>query len=85
MFSTLLSNTQPVIVLLIGVAILSFVAYINWIKGFKPGVIRWIAKHVFGSELQSEISADRLFMNVTVLLLVIGLLWLGLGIGYPTS
>ena len=85
MFSTLLSNTQSVIVILIGVAILSFVAYINWIKDFKPRVIRWIAKNVFGSELQSESSADRLFMNVTVTLLVIGLLWLGLGIGYLTS
>ena len=40
---------------------------------------------VFRSKLRNDTSPERVFMNVTVILLVIGLMWLGLGIGYLTS
>jgi hypothetical protein len=69
----------------IGVGILAFVAYINWFKDTKSRTIRWIATRVFGSKFQNDTSAERLFMNITVILLIIGLMWLGLGIGYLTS
>jgi hypothetical protein len=73
---------QPIVDLIIGSAILSFIGYINWYGDIKPKTAEWIKKAIFDGEIGSAASADSLFMNVSVILLLIGLLWTGLALGY---
>jgi len=79
------SYFQPVVVFLIGAAILSFVGYMNWAGDVKARAVRWIAVHIFRNGIRSDVSADHLFMHVTTILLIVGLLWFGLGVGYLIS
>jgi hypothetical protein len=76
---------QPLLGLLVGAAILSFVGYMNWYGDIKPRIVRWIAEKIFRKGPMSEASADNLFMNITVLLLLVGFVWFGLAIGYLTA
>jgi len=73
---------QPLAGLFIGLAILTFVGYINWYGTVKANTVRWIAKHIFGNEFRSEVSADGLFMATTGFMLLIGGLWVILAIQY---
>jgi hypothetical protein len=74
--------SQPLIILVFGLAILSFVGYMNWYGDIKMKSVRWITKTIFKGKFRSDISADNLFMNLTAIVLVFGLMWVALGLGY---
>jgi hypothetical protein len=73
---------QPLIVLLVGFAILAFVGYKNWSGDIKQNSARWIARHIFSDGDRSDISADNLFMHITTITLIVGIMWVGLALGY---
>jgi hypothetical protein len=73
---------QPLIVLLVGVAVISFVGFMNWYGDIKEKSVKWIANKIFGGKYKSDISADNLFMHITTIILIIGILWVGLAFGY---
>jgi hypothetical protein len=73
---------QPLLVLCAGSIILGFVAYINWYGDIKSKSVKWIKQKVFRAEPGSDASANSLFMNVTIIILLIGFLWVGLALGY---
>jgi hypothetical protein len=73
---------QPLIVLLVGVAVISFVGLMNWDGNIKEKSIKWIANEIFGGKSKSDISAENLFMHVTTIILTVGILWVGLAFGY---
>ena len=73
---------QPLSGLIIGLAIIGFVGYINWYGTVKADTIRWIAKCIFRDEFRSEVSADGLFMAATGFMLLIGGLWIILAVQY---
>ena len=68
--------------LLVGVAVISFVGFMNWYGGIKEKSVKWIANKSFGGKYKSDISADNLFMHVTTIILIVGILWVGLAFGY---
>jgi len=74
--------SQPLLVLLIGLVILTLIGYANWYGGIKERSVQWIARKIFRSGHKSDISANHLFMTVTVILLWIGIIWTGIGLMY---
>jgi hypothetical protein len=73
---------QPLIVLLVGVTIICFVGFINWYGDIKEKSVKWIANKIFGGKYKSDISAENLFMHVTAIILIVGIMWVGLAFGY---
>jgi hypothetical protein len=54
----------------------------NWYGDIKEKSVQWIANKIFGGKYKSDISADNLFMHITTVILIIGILWVGLAFGY---
>jgi hypothetical protein len=75
---------QPLIVLVVGLLIVTFVARFN-VPTVKARMIAWLARKVFRNGARSNAAADQLFMHISVLLLVVGLLWIGMALGYLTN
>lgn len=77
--------TSPLVVLLIGMMLFAFIAYVNWFGNIKECTIRWIAQKIFRNEAGSTVSAEQLFMHITMLLLVVCVLWILVAVGYLTT
>jgi hypothetical protein len=73
---------QPLLGLLIGVLVLSFVGYINWVGTIKRDTTSWFAKHLFDGGFESDASADGLFMAVSGFAVMFGGILIVLAILY---
>ncbi len=76
---------QPLLILLMGVGLLTFVGYINWYKQTKQSVVGWVARQVFRNGFRSDVSADNLFMTITSFLLALGGIWIVVAVLYLTA
>ena len=73
---------QPLLGLLAGVVVIGVVAYLNWYGAIKQDVVSWISRRIFDGEIESEASADGLFMAVTGFGVMFGGIWIVLAILY---
>ena len=78
----LLTNLQPLVVLLLGLSVFALTGYIHWRGDVKGRLVRWIASHVFGGNFRSEVSAHNLLMVVTSVVVALAWIWTGLAIAY---
>lgn len=68
----LIMYNQPLVGLVMGSILLSFVGYINWYGNVKTNSIKWITSRFFHNEPRGEMSANSLFMVFSSLILAIG-------------
>jgi hypothetical protein len=61
----LITYWQPLSGLLLGVAILILVGYIQFFSNIRTRVVKCIAKHIYRDKFMSEKSAESLFMAIT--------------------
>ncbi len=73
LFNQLIVYYQPVVVTLVGILLLSVVAYFNWYPGMKTGIVGWIKKNLYHNSQGSDVMADGMFMTATSYALAIGL------------
>jgi hypothetical protein len=69
-----LTHNQPFVGILIGAALLAFVAFMNWYGDIKANTVGWLAKRFYRNSYQSDKAANDLFMVITSLFLIWGFL-----------
>jgi hypothetical protein len=76
LYSYIVFEWQPIVVLIVGLIILGFIAWSNWVGSNKAQSIQWILRTIYKSKLEEEVMAEGLFMTATTYLLSIGLICL---------
>ena len=62
----------PTLGIIVGLAILFFVGYINWYGNIKAKSVDWISQKLYRKSVGSEALSDGLFMTITSILLAMG-------------
>jgi len=75
---------QPLLGLLAGVLLIGAIAFVNWYGTIKQHIVAWISSNVFRGHIESEVSADGLFMAVSGFGVMFGGLWIVLAMLYLT-
>jgi len=69
--------TISIIVFILGVLMLSFVVYTNWIN--KDGFLQWASKNLFSKKSNPESSAVELVSRLTPFFLTLGIIFSFIG------
>jgi hypothetical protein len=58
-----LTHNQPFVGILIGAALLAFVAFMNWYGDIKANTVGWLAKRFYRNSYQSDKAANPVYGN----------------------